>query len=157
MSNGVNRREAAKIADKTERQERAKSELMKEELKKKKNKEDILKDIHRKLVKEYSKYNLKVWIVNGEIVRDLYFLDFTEGGHNKVYPFVPIDEIWIDDDLSKSELKFVLLHEAYERNLMSQGLVYDEAHKKASEQEFYYRLHPKELDKRINQELKNEK
>ncbi|MCR4327685.1 MAG: hypothetical protein NUV46_03840 [Nanoarchaeota archaeon] len=83
----------------------------------------IIDKIHKKLLKKYSN-NLQVWVVNGKIVRDLFFIDFVDGGHDKVYSFVPQNEIWLDNGISKKEIKFVLLHEAHERYLMSKGFNY---------------------------------
>ena len=59
-------------------------------------------------IKKYSGA-VKVWIIQGGLVRSLYFIHFTEGGHDLVYPhFVPKNEVWLDDDLSPGERKFVL-------------------------------------------------
>ena len=62
---------------------------------------------------------LSVWIINGRLVRSGFDDDFTEGGHDYVYEFVPRDEIWIDNDLEEVERPYVLLHELHERNLMA--------------------------------------
>lgn len=154
ISKGISRNKAAKIADKIEKRERSKSKLMKKEIKIKENKGNIIKNIHKKIIRKYRNKKIKVWVVKGEAVRDLFFLDFTEGGHNKVYSFIPENEVWIDDDLSPSERKFVILHELHERNLMSLGKKYDFAHKSASEIEYFCRKHPRGIDKFIRKELK---
>jgi hypothetical protein len=154
ISNGIEEEKAAKIADRIERRERSKSKLMKRELKIKKHNGDIIKTVHKSLIKKYSNDKIKIWVIRGEVVRDLFFLDFTEGGHDKVYDFVPENEVWIDDDLSLNERNFVLLHELHERNLMSKGMKYDPAHKSSSEIEYKCRKHPKMLDKCIKKELK---
>ncbi len=86
-----------------------------------------------------------VWIVNGRLVRSVFDVDFTEGGHEHVYEFVPHDEVWIDNDLMEAERPYVLLHELHERNLMAQGWTYDKAHEDASAVESYCRHHPNEL------------
>jgi hypothetical protein len=78
--------------------------------------------VKKKFLKSYSKNGVEVWIVNGELVRFFFFIDFTEGGHGFVYPFVPKNEVWLDDDLNPRERKFVLLHELHERNLMSKWM-----------------------------------
>jgi len=155
MAQGVSHKEAVKAADNIEKRERAKDYLMKKGKTKQGTKEEIV-TIHKKLLEEYSK-NLKVWLVDGEAVRDLFFLDFTEGGHGKVYPFIPENEVWIDDDIDKDEIKFVLLHELHERNLMSEGMKYEDAHKSSSEIEYYCRQHPKELDKKLKEEIEKNK
>lgn len=92
-------------------------------------------DVH---VKKYGETSdgLTIWIVNGRLVRSKYFIDFVEGGHFYVYPWVPKDEVWLDDDLMPQEFPFVLLHELNERNLMSQGWIYDKAHENSSAIEF---------------------
>lgn len=154
MTKGMKCKDAAKAADRIERRERGKSKLMKKELKIKKNKGNVIKTVYRNLIKEYSTKKLKIWIVKGELVRDLFFLDFTEGGHDKVYNFIPENEIWLDDDLSLNERKFVLLHELHERNLMSLGKNYDSAHKSSSEIEYFCRKHSKMLEKCIRKEFK---
>jgi len=154
ISRGMDSKAASKIANKIERRERSKSKLMKKEMEIKKNKGNILKSIYKNLIKEYSKGKIKGWVVNGELVRDLFFLDFTEGGHDKVYSFIPNNQVWIDDDLNPSEIKFVLLHEIHERNLMSKGMNYDKAHKSSSKIEYYCRKHPKKLDNCLMKEFK---
>lgn len=154
MSKGMNSNDAAKIADKLERRERAKSKLMKKELEIKKSKKDVIKTVYKNLIEEYKNKKIKIWVIKGELVRDLFFLDFTEGGHDKVYSFIPENEVWIDDDLDLSERKFVILHELHERNLMSKGKDYDSAHKSSSKIEYYCRKHPKKLDRFIRREFK---
>lgn len=83
-------------------------------------------------VKELKKYNvndLHVWVINGQLVRDKFYLYFTEGGHHYVYKFVPKNEIWIDDSLNPIEYDYVIFHEVLERNLMKYNkLSYDHAH-----------------------------
>ena len=158
MQEGKSFDEAFEKADKIERMERKKSELLKKAIKTIKHKKDIINRIHKKFLKKYSK-NLQVWIVNGELVRDLFFIDFTEGGHDKVYSFIPQGEVWLDDDLSVRERKFVLLHEVHERNLMVKGWAYDSrnksAHFDASNLEYFCRRHPKLLDKKLKEEIEN--
>jgi hypothetical protein len=166
LKKGVNYRKAIKIADKEERSERAKSGLMKRRIKLKKYPEKLIQSVHKNLLQKYSTKKIKVWIVSGELVRDLFFIDFTEGGHGYVYSFIPKDEIWLDDDLEPDEIKFVLLHELHERNLMAKGWCYDTdtranlktgkikkpAHPDSSRIEYACRR----KKKNINEELKKE-
>jgi len=151
MSAGMTWRKANAKADMIEKRERNKSEALKTV-----DKKNCLEKIHKKLLKKYSN-GIKVWIVNGMLVRDLYFTDFTEGGHDRVYSFVPEKEVWLDDDLSLNEMKFILLHELHERSLMCRGWKYNKAHKDSSEIEYYCRHHPKELDKKLEIEIKRNK
>ena len=97
--------------------------------------------------------NIKVWIINGEAVRDLYFIDYTEGGHHFVYPWVPLKEVWLDDDLGPEERNFVLLHELHERFLMAKGLDYSKAHASSSAIEYKCRHNPKLLNSYLKEEL----
>ncbi len=154
MKSGVKYKKAIETADLKEKKERSKSSFYKRNVKlERKHDKKLIKRIHKSLLRRYSNERIKVWVVNGELVRDLFFIDFTEGGHDKVYKFVPMNEIWIDDDLSKEELKFVLLHELHERNLMSKGEKYEKAHYSASEIEYHCRHHPKEIDKKLKEEM----
>jgi hypothetical protein len=170
LSKGWSYERAIKKAEEIERKDRKKHESIFRELKKF-SRHSMIRKVHKKLLKEYSK-RLKVWVVRGNIVRDLFFIQFTEGGHDLVYPFIPKREIWLDDDLSKKERKFVLLHEAHERNLMVKGWSYapdddramtrwanqrakihKSAHTEASKIEYYYRHHPEHLKERLAKEL----
>jgi len=75
---------------------------------------------------------VKVWLVRGDLVRTVLDIDFTQGGHEYVYEWVPPGEVWIDNDLEWQERGFVILHEMHERNLMSQGMNYNDAHASSS-------------------------
>jgi len=154
MAKGMNYPNAVDKANVIERKERKKDYLMKKGMETEKRAKEDIDFVHKRLLNGYSNKKVKVWIVDGEAVRDLFYIDFTEGGHGYVYPFVPKDEVWIDDDLTPGEIKFVLLHEMHERALMSKGMKYDPAHKSSSEIEYYCRKHPKELDKNLKKEIK---
>lgn len=107
--------------------------------------------VHRGLWRKL-KGGVSVWIVDGRLVRSVFFTDFTEGGHDRVYPFVPAGEVWIDDDLRKKERPYVLLHELHERNLMLGGAGYDSAHEESSRLESLCRHHSEELPARLKKE-----
>lgn len=169
MAQDKSREESIDQADRVERRERSKSKLVIKAAKDSQHKEEIINKIHKQLLKEYSG-QVKIWLVNGELVRDVLYVDFTEGGHDKIYSFIPADEIWIDDDLSPQERKFILLHELHERNLMPPGRcceiknkilvvddnynkIYTAAHLAASELEYHCRRHPEQLEKKIKEEM----
>ena len=99
-----------------------------------------------------------MWLVDGNLVRSFFLLDYCEGGHDLVYPFIPKNEIWIEEAISPQERKFIILHELHERHLMDQGKSYKNAHIGATEVEDYYRENPKEdLEAKIKEEMqKNE-
>jgi len=102
------------------------------------------KDVHKKLWQMLSD-GVSVWIVNGRLVRSVFDIEFTEGGHDHVYEFVPENEVWIDDDLEEPERPYVLVHELHERNLMAKGWPYSKAHAESSRLEYHCRHHPDEL------------
>jgi len=154
MASGMSYDKALMRADQIEKKERSKSALIKRIASL--DSKHLIDDIHKTLLRKYSK-NVNVWIVRGELVRGLLFIDFTEGGHDKVYPFVPEKEIWLDDELGPQERKFVLLHELHERYLMSQGWIYKKAHKDSSESEYYCRSHPEELEAKLQLEIDRNK
>ncbi len=153
MSKGMSYSEASEKAYKIEERERSRSRLIKKELKQEEFKEELIKNVHERLLRKYSK-KIKVWIVKGELVRDTFFVEFNGGGHDKVYKFIPKNEVWIDNDLSLDEVPFVLLHELHERNLMSRGKSYGEDHRASSKIEYFCRHHPEQTEKKIREELR---
>jgi hypothetical protein len=153
MAEGMGYDEALARADRLEMRERRKSEYIKKGIRPHRTRSENIAKIHQRLLKRFSSDKLQVWIVDGEMVRDLYFIDFTEGGHDKVYKFVPAGEVWLDDDLQLKELRYVLLHEVHERRLMARGWSYFKAHRSASHIEYHCRHHPGELDARLREEI----
>lgn len=105
--------------------------------------------VHRRLLKNL-KNGIVVWLVDGRLVRTLFKVSFTEGGHDLVYHFVPKNEVWIDNDVIIEERPYVILHELLERFLMSKGLSYARAHRKASQREWETRRQPETLKKILN-------
>ena len=80
---------------------------------------------------------VEVWLVDGNLVRSYYKIDYTEGGHGYVYPWVPRSEIWIEDGVDRREVPFIVSHEYIERRLMrDQGIDYNTAHAICSRLEF---------------------
>jgi hypothetical protein len=100
--------------------------------------------VHERLWKDLEN-GIKVWIVNGRLVRSVFDIDFTAGGHDYVYEFVPEQEVWIDNDIEQEERGYVLLHELHERNRMAGGLPYSKAHAESSMIECRCRHHPEQL------------
>ncbi len=100
--------------------------------------------VHERLWKKLEN-GLSVWIVNGRLVRSVFDIDFTAGGHDHVYEFVPENEVWIDDAIEEEERPYVLLHELHERNCMAAGSPYSTAHAESSRLEYRCRHHPDEL------------
>lgn len=61
---------------------------------------------------------LTVWLVDGKATRDNFNIDFIGGGHHWRYPWIPGNEIWIEEDVPENERLHFLIHELHERNLM---------------------------------------
>jgi hypothetical protein len=149
MVKGVGYDKALEAADKAEMAERKKSGDVR-----KLTKGGKLPDprkVHERLWKSLES-GVHVWIVNGRLVRSVFDDDFTEGGHDYVYEFVPRNEVWIDNDLEEVERPYVLLHELHERNLMAKGWTYNKAHEDSSKIEYYHRHHPNELHDALSKE-----
>ena len=143
MKAGKTYNEALYEADRVERKERRLGGDIKK-LTKNGRKLPNPNDVHKKLWKKLEN-GVSVWIVNGRLVRSVFDIDFTAGGHDKVYEFVPEKEVWIDDDIVEIERGYVLLHELHERNRMINGWTYNKAHEESSKMEYHCRHHPDEL------------
>jgi hypothetical protein len=143
MSKGMPYEQALPEADKRERIERRRGGDVRKLTQNGKKLPDG-HDVHDRLWKELES-GLKVWIVNGRLVRSVFDIDFTEGGHDYVYEFVPENEVWIDDAIIEKERPYVLIHELHERNRMSGGWPYSKAHAESSQIEYRCRHHPDEL------------
>lgn len=93
-----------------------------------------------------------VYIVNGLTVRNEIDIDYVAGGHGYVYNYIPVGEVWIDNDVSPEERPYVLLHELVEMQLMRDyGMEYDQAHEEANGVEQNARQRPDLLDLMIRQ------
>jgi hypothetical protein len=78
--------------------------------------------------------------VDGNKVRSWYKTDYTEGGHGYVYRWIPKEQIWIEKDLDRWELPYIVSHEYIELRLMrDEGIDYDTAHSICSKFEFNLR------------------
>ncbi|MFH0956451.1 MAG: hypothetical protein V1813_01165, partial [Candidatus Aenigmatarchaeota archaeon] len=141
IASGMGYDRASEKAAIFEKRERAKF-LAKEKLGSLGGNIKLFKMVRKKLLKSYSG-RVKVWVVDGTLVRDFFFTDFGGGGHDRIYHFVPENEIWIDDDISEGERKFIILHELHERGLMAAGASYADGHAKATVIEDFFRHHPK--------------
>jgi len=158
MDQGEDYNHAHTKAIQVESRERHKSDLFRKGLKND-SLQTLIDKIHKEKLVTYSSEAVSVWVINGEIVRDRFFVDFTEGGHDYVYNFVPTGEVWLDDDLGQNEdRRFVLLHELHERALMAtKGYPYLSAHHSAIILEHKCRNHPKMLESCLKEALEQNK
>jgi hypothetical protein len=143
MSEGMPYDQALVEADKAERKERRRAGDLRR-LKATGSGLPQGESVHERLWKRLES-GLSVWIVNGRLVRSAFDIDFTAGGHDHVYEFVPPNEVWIDDAIQEPERGYVLLHELHERNRMAGGWPYSKAHAESSRLEYRCRHHPDEL------------
>jgi len=143
MSKGVPYEKALVEADRVERKERRRAGDVAKATRHGQQLPDA-HSVHERLWKRLEN-GIYVWIVNGRLVRSVFDIDFTAGGHDHVYEFVPGGEVWIDDAIVEKERGFVLLHELHERNRMANGVPYSQAHAESSRLEFHCRHHPDEL------------
>jgi hypothetical protein len=109
------------------------------------------KDVHLRLWKKLQD-GISVWIVNGRLVRSIFDIEFTEGGHDLVYKFVSSKEVWIENDDEEKERLYILVHELHERGLMAKGWSYDKAHADSSRLEYRCRQHPDQLHNALAKE-----
>jgi hypothetical protein len=147
IENGINPGDAYDKALEKEQARRTKDIINKLHIKQHKPMEDPPhKDIPGKVyVRKYltikdNKDIVKVYLINGEVVRDLYKTDYVEGGHGYVYEWIPLDEIWVDAKVKADEIPVIILHEYLERILMKfKGFPYVRAHNAALKVEFDHR------------------
>lgn len=91
----------------------------------------------RYLVLPDEEFPIAVWRVDGCLVRATYKTDYVEGGHGYVYPWVPKDEIWVEEGIAAAEVPYIVTHEYTEHRLMrDEGLDYDRAHEICSRAEY---------------------
>jgi len=143
MAKGMPYEKALVAADRAERDERRRAGDVRKLTGRGKQLPDS-HQVHERLWKTLEN-GAQVWIVNGRLVRSVFDIDFTAGGHDYVYEFVPENEVWIDDDIQEDERPYVLLHELHERNRMAAGWPYSKSHAESSRIEYHCRHHPDEL------------
>ncbi len=96
------------------------------------------KSIYRTFITNYEGY--EVWAVDGAEIRKNIFNEFLFGGNSQRYPFIPDNEIWIDNAISCEEYLTTLMHEVRERELMkNKNLSYFESHDSALALEYSMR------------------
>ena len=102
------------------------------------SKKDIMNRAHLKLIR--AENGVKIFLVDGKLVRDRLTIEFTMGGHHYRYPFIPKDEIWIDDGVNENEIEATIKHETHEYDLMkNKGIEYSTAHARSSQAEKKFR------------------
>ena len=69
----------------------------------------------------------QVWVVDGSYIRTHQDEEFTNFGQHYRYPYIPVDEFWIDREAGSGELKFFVEHLLVEHRLMARGMPYNKA------------------------------
>lgn len=127
-----------------------------EEVVTKKNYRKFIPLIPRELYKTLAD-GTKVFLVDGEFIRNNIYQDWTEGGNPEAYPeFNPEGEIWIEKGMSDLDIEATIIHEKTECDWMKKGLMYEDAHNKANIQEKKYRdeVNPVRLVKKNYKSIK---
>ena len=93
---------------------------------------------------------IAVWIVDGYLVREKIYPDFSFSGNDLSDHFIPLEEIWIDGQVSCEETEYSIATELMERNLMSKGKSYVDAYEMAIAEDEAKR---QKMDKLIMEQL----
>ena len=115
-----------------------------------------LPDDHSVKIKKLMEYKgLKVFLVDGFEVRKKFNQDFVEGGHGRVYDYIPKNEIWLEQDPHIKDVLAVFLHEITEYNLMgNKHWSYIKAHNAANRNELKARKNKESLKQALIKEFK---
>ena len=70
---------------------------------------------------------LQVWIVDGTYIRSHIDEEFTNFGQHYRYPYIPLNELWIDQEAEHDERQFFIDHLLLEHRLMEEGMPYEKA------------------------------
>src|SRR5512137_2180958 len=71
--------------------------------------------------------DLQVWVVDGSYLRGHIDEEFTNFGQHYRYPYIPLKELWIDQEAAHDERQFFIQHLLTEFELMSKGAAYAQA------------------------------
>lgn len=113
--------------------------------------------LYKRVIPEFSTALVKTYLVDGDLVRRLFKRDFIEGGHDRVYSWIPSREVWIENKFRSQPIMTarIALHELYERQLMKR-MSYSRAHPRASVSEAHYTHGGEKLEKRIREVLERQ-
>lgn len=82
---------------------------------------------------------ITIWLVDGNLIRENYSINFVDGGHGFIYSFIPKNEIWIDSAIDLNDFDSIVLHETVESQLMRKfNMNYDKAHLEATKAEYIF-------------------
>jgi len=118
MQQGATYEEANKSADIKERKLRGR---------------EVSFGINKKLLTDAD--GIGVWLVDGEVVRDKFDVDFGQGGHDLRYSWIPAHEVWIDESVPFDERDKVIERELSERGKISGKMKFIPAYRETSIEE----------------------
>lgn len=75
---------------------------------------------------------VKIYEVDGEHVRNHRNIEFTNYGQHYRFPFIPVNEVWLDREYKPDERSVFIAQACRERELMKNGESYSNAYSKAS-------------------------
>jgi hypothetical protein len=75
--------------------------------------------------------SIRIWIVDGYMVRKNIYPDFGFSGNDLSYHFIPEKEIWIDGQVTCDETEYSIATELKQRELMAAGKSYGDAYSDA--------------------------
>jgi len=84
---------------------------------------------NKKLLKEFSTEQIKVYSVDGDFIRKNDDCDFYRGGNWLMYSYIPTKEIWVDNRLNPIGIKLSVLGNYALIPPMSQGISYEDSAK----------------------------
>ena len=71
--------------------------------------------------------DIHIWIVDGSYIRGHIDEEFTNFGQHYRYPYIPLNEFWIDQEAEHDEHQFFIDHLLVEHRLMEKGVSYEKA------------------------------
>src|SRR5512136_2116786 len=71
--------------------------------------------------------DMKVWVVDGSYIRGHIDEEFTNFGQHYRYHYIPLNELWIDQEKGSDEHAFFIDHLLVEHRLMANGISYEKA------------------------------
>ena len=84
--------------------------------------------------------DMKVVLVDGDVVEKKIDMDFVEGSNPSADVYVPKKTLWIDSNLDSNSFKYIILHEFIENELMQKNKIdYASAHEIANQFEKRFR------------------
>ncbi len=129
----------------------------------KKDKSFVLSGKWKKFIRNQEGF--KVYMVNGEWVRNNLSMAFGHGGHGYVHEFIPLNEVWLgshhfkgcgcggirkDMKLSQAYFDSTTIHEITEFREMKKGVIFWEAHQLALKKEIEAKLIPNPYQERYD-------